>query len=98
MHVAVCRLTLHIYASQSLKDKRRVVQSVSEKIRQKFGTAVAEVDGLDAWQYAVLGIAAVSEDASKARDIVDRAIEYARGIAPEAEVASSGVDVFDYVD
>lgn len=96
MHVAVCRLTLHIYASRSLKDKRRVVQSVAEKIRQKFRTSVAEVDGMDTWQTAVLGIAAVSKDAAKAREIVDHAIEYARGIAPEAEVTSSGVDVFDY--
>ena len=96
MHLAVCRLTLHIYASQSLKDKRRVVQSVSEKLRHRYGVSVAEVGGLDTWQTAVLGVAAVSGEATKAREIIDRAVAYMQEIAPEAEVTSAEVDEFNY--
>ena len=96
MHVAVCRLTVHVYASQSLKDKRQVVQSLCEKLRHRFSVSVAEVGGHEKWQVALVGIAAVSGDASRAREIVQRAAEYAQEAAPEAEVTSTGVDLFDY--
>lgn len=96
MHVAVCRIRLHIYASQSLKDRRQVVQSVTARLRQKFPVAVAEVGGQDTWQIAVIGIAAVSGSATMAREMVQAAAEHAQGAAPEAEVTIEGVDVFDY--
>lgn len=96
MHIAVCRLKLHIYASQSLKDRRQVVQSVTARLRQKFPIAVADVGGQDTWQTAVIGIAAVSGKATKAREIVEAAAGYAQEAAPEAEVTLDGVDVFDY--
>ena len=96
MHVAVCRLTLHIYASQSLKDRRRVVVAVCERLRNKFRISVAEVGGQDTWQTAALGIAAVSADGSRARELVERAVAYAQEIAPEAEVTASEIDLFDY--
>lgn len=50
MYVAVCRLDLHIRSSQSLKEKRRVVRSVIERVRNKFGASVAEVASQDKWQ------------------------------------------------
>ncbi len=96
LHVAVCQLTLHIYASQSLKDRRRVVQSVCERLRNRFGVSVADVGGQETWQTAIIGIATVSHDASKAREVVERAAEYAQEIAPEAEVTRTDVDVFDF--
>jgi uncharacterized protein YlxP (DUF503 family) len=96
MHVAVCRLTLHIYASRSLKDRRQVVHAVCERLRNKFKIAVAEVGGQDTWQTAAIGIAAVSADGYKARELVERAAAYAQEVAPEAEVTASEIDLFDY--
>lgn len=96
LHVAVCRIRLHVYGSQSLKDKRRVVASLCERLRQRFPVAVAEVDGQDTWQVAVIGVAAVSGDASKAREIIDRVASHVREAVMEAEVAEIETDVFDY--
>jgi hypothetical protein len=96
MHVAVARLTLHVYTSQSLKEKRRVVQSLCERLRQKFPVSVAEVGGQETWQVAEIGVAFVSGDATKAREVIDRAAAYAREVAPETEVTGIEVDVFDY--
>ncbi len=62
MFVAVCRFDLFIHSSGSLKEKRFVVKSLKDRIRNKFNVSVAEVDHLDKWQLASLGIAAVANE------------------------------------
>ena len=63
MFVGVVRIELHLPAARSLKDKRQVVQSLKERIRQRVHAAVAEVDHQDLWQRAALGVAIVSGEA-----------------------------------
>jgi uncharacterized protein YlxP (DUF503 family) len=60
MVIGVGYVTIHIHDSQSLKDKRRVVRSLVERMRQRFNASVAEVDRLDSWQVAGIGFACVS--------------------------------------
>ena len=59
MIVGVARIKLFISESRSLKDKRRVVQSLKTRIRNGFNVSVSEVDALENRQIAVLGIAQV---------------------------------------
>jgi uncharacterized protein YlxP (DUF503 family) len=62
MIVAAARITLLIPGNDSLKGKRQVVRSLIEKVRHKFGVAIAEVDSQDKWQRAELGLAVVGND------------------------------------
>lgn len=57
-------LTLEIYLpeSRSLKDKRRVVRSLKDRLRHRFNVSVAELDGQDSWQRAVVGVVAIAAD------------------------------------
>ena len=55
-------LELHIPTSNSLKAKRSVINSVKGRIISKFSASVAEVDNLDLWQRATIGVAVVSND------------------------------------
>lgn len=96
MHVATCLLSLHIPGSRSLKDKRQVIRSVLERTRNKFGVAVAEVDDNDAWQSAVLGIAAVSGDSGHALEIVRGAVDYIEESRPDIEVVSAEIEVASF--
>ena len=98
MHVGVCRITLHLSDNRSLKGKRRVVRSVCDRLRHRFHVGVAEVGGQELWQRAVIGVVTVSGDAKVARRVLERAAEYAEGIAAEAVVADSEFDVFEYED
>ena len=98
MHVGVCRLTLHIYASQSLKEKRRVLRSVTQQVRQRFSASVAEVDGLDKWQLAVLGVAVVSGEAQRTHELLDSIIRFVAEFSPEAELTATDSEVFSYED
>jgi hypothetical protein len=62
MIVAAARLILIIPDNDSLKGKRKVVKSLIEKVRHRFGAAIAEVDDNDLWQRAQLGVALVGND------------------------------------
>ena len=60
--VGLCTVELFIPESQSLKDKRQVLLSLKDRLRDKFNLSVAEVDGQDLWQKAVLGLACVANE------------------------------------
>ena len=55
MYVGALQLTLRIPLSASLKDKRQVVQSVLQRVRNKFEVAAAEIATLESWQVATIG-------------------------------------------
>lgn len=63
MRIRVISLTLFIPGALTLKDKRQVIQSITARVR-KLNVSVAEVDYLDQWQKAELGMAMVSKDQS----------------------------------
>ena len=93
MIVGVCRLILRLPESASLKDKRQIVRSVTSRLRNKFDVAVAEVDELDRWQIATIGIACVSNDARHAREVLDNTVAFIQRQRLDAEVIRSEIEV-----
>lgn len=53
---------LQIHDSASLKAKRRIVQSITARLRQRFNVSVAELDYQDKWQICRIGVGAVAND------------------------------------
>ena len=93
MFVGACRVTLHIPMSQSLKDKRQVVRSLLQRLRNEFGVAAAEVDAQDRRQLAVLGISSVSGESGHAEQILENAVRYIEESRPDVEVSDVYLDV-----
>jgi uncharacterized protein len=62
MHIGVCTIELYLPENHSLKGKRQVVNSLKGKLKSRFNISIAEVDRLDVWQRATLGIAMVNID------------------------------------
>ena len=94
MVVGVCTLELEIPSSHSLKDKRRVVKSLTARVRQAFNVSVAEVDSLDAWQRATLGIVCVSSDANYARGMLEKIIDSIERMRMDAVIADYRVEIW----
>lgn len=92
MVVGVAAVELHVHGSQSLKQKRGVVRSISQRLRNRFNLSVAEVGGQDRWQVAVLGLAAAGSDAVGLRRLLDRAVEFVEDLHL-AEVTHSEVEI-----
>ena len=47
MHIGVLQFSMEILGAESLKDKRRVVQGIKDRLRRNFNISVAEVDDHD---------------------------------------------------
>src|SRR4051794_40974703 len=76
MVIGVGYVTLQIFESQSLKDKRRVVKSLVERARQPFNASVAEVDHLDSWQLAGIGFVCVSNSGGHADQMLAEIVRF----------------------
>ncbi len=92
MLVASMHLTLRLYDSHSLKEKRFVLQSVKKRLRNRFNLSVSEVGLNDRHAEAELGLAVVANgrkpvdreleavmrflDADSRFEVVQRAVEY----------------------
>ncbi len=74
MFVGVLQVELDIPAAHSLKDKRRVVKSVLERLRRTFGVAAAEVSSQETWNRAGIGIACVSNEGRHAESMLQKVL------------------------
>ena len=82
MHIGVCTLHLRLLESHSLKEKRRTIKSIKDRVRSKFNVSIAEIGGLDKWQWATLGVACVSNDARFANSILSNVVNLVSAMRP----------------
>ena len=92
MVIGAARVELHVHGSQSLKQKRGVVRSISQRVRNRFNVAVAEVGGQGTWQRVVLGISTVSGDSQSARRRLEKTIDFIEDLHL-AEVIDQEVEI-----
>ncbi len=71
MMIGILKLELHIPASNSLKHKRMILNSLKGKLRNKFNVSVAEIDGHDKWQRSTIAICQVNLQ----KKYIDQAME-----------------------
>jgi uncharacterized protein YlxP (DUF503 family) len=65
--IAFLTLDLRIEAAQSLKDKRKVLRSLKDRLRASFNVSVAELDASNIWNSATIGVVSISDS----RDYLD---------------------------
>jgi uncharacterized protein YlxP (DUF503 family) len=75
MIVGTVQIRLSLHDARTLKDKRRVIASLKDRIRQKFNVSVAEVDDMDMVQSATLAAAQVSNDSRYVNGTLDTLVE-----------------------
>jgi len=90
--VGLCTVELFLADSQSLKDKRQVLLSMKDRLQHKFNLSVAEVDGQDLWQKAVLALACVANDGRYVNQVLDQALNLIRN-NPAVEIVQSRVEL-----
>ncbi len=76
MHIGVCKIKLRIPEGSSLKDKRRVLKSITSRIGNKVNVSVDETDDNDLWQLATLGISCVSNDKLHVNEVLSRVVSF----------------------
>jgi uncharacterized protein YlxP (DUF503 family) len=79
MVVGVLHAECGLPGTQNIKDKRRIVKSVLDRLHHRFNVAAAEVTHQDSWRRAGLAVACVSTDVRHADSVlasVARELEY----------------------
>jgi hypothetical protein len=69
--VGVALVELHLPEARSLKDKRRIVKSLLERLHQRHRVSIAETDHHDLHQRAELVLAAVARTEQEAGRLMD---------------------------
>jgi uncharacterized protein YlxP (DUF503 family) len=93
MYVGVLQLTLHVPLSASLKDKRQVVKSVLQRLRNKFEAAASEVGTLENRQVATIGVSCVSNSARHAEDVLENVRRFVEESRPDVEVTDAQFEI-----
>ena len=97
MPIAYLTLEIRIEAAHSLKDKRQVVRSLKDRLRNAFNVSVAEIDATDLWQRATLGVVSISDSRDYLeglmRNVENAAVKLANNNG--AEIVDSFVDYLD---
>lgn len=76
MFVLVAEIDLRMPQSQSLKEKRSIVQSIVRNLDQMHGVGAAEVDFHDDHQRVLIGSTAVGDSVSHVESVVDSVERY----------------------
>ena len=71
MVIGILQFELLIHESASLKDKRRVVHSIKDRLHRQHHAAVAEIDRLESHSVAVMGLAVVGRDGARIGEVLD---------------------------
>jgi uncharacterized protein YlxP (DUF503 family) len=88
MIVGLLELDLRVPEARSLKDKRMLVHSLRDRIRNKFNVSVAEVDGGETHRHAVVGVAHVSNDQQFSNQVLSKIVDLVEN--------ERGVELADY--
>lgn len=93
MVIAAVRAELHLPEVHSLKAKRGIVQGAMAGLRGKWPVSVADVDALDTWQTAILGIAVVSNEARHANQVASAIAAWLEEGGPGWELVGYGLEL-----
>lgn len=92
MVIGVLQLELVIGDAMSLKDKRRVVKSLKDRLAHAHNISIAEVGALDQHRRSILGVAMVSNDSRYVEGALSKLVDFVRSV-PQVELVDYQLDL-----
>ncbi|HRK31540.1 MAG TPA: DUF503 domain-containing protein [Tepidisphaeraceae bacterium] len=91
MTVGILQIEITIAEADSLKDKRRVVLSLKDRIRNSHNVSVAEVGALDEHRRSIIGVAMVSNDKKYVEGGLSKIVDMVKAV-PSASLADFQIE------
>lgn len=76
MVVSMLRLVLKLNETSTIKDKRRVVSGIKDRLQHRYRLSCAETDLLDSLVFAEIGAALVSNSAQYGEKVLQDAVTF----------------------
>jgi uncharacterized protein YlxP (DUF503 family) len=92
MTVGILQLELRIGDADSLKDKRRVVLSLKDRIAHGHNVSIAEVGALDEHRRSILGIAMVANDRQYVEGGLTKLVDFVRTV-PQVDLVDFRIEL-----
>lgn len=94
MVVAIAVVELHIPGARGLKEKRKVIKSLIDRLAHRYRVSIAETGHHDLHQRAEIGLALVGSDRAHLDRLMDR-IRRVFDAAPDARVVRWDQDLVE---
>ena len=92
--IGVLTVEYMLHGNDSLKGKRRVANSLKQKVRHTFNVAVAEAGTEDSLVRLRLAVVSVSNDRRHLQSRMDKCLAMMEAVCPE-EMVDSGLEFLD---
>jgi uncharacterized protein YlxP (DUF503 family) len=92
MTVGILQLELRIGDADSLKDKRRVILSLKDRIAHAHNVSIAEVGALDEHRRSILGIAMVANDRQYVEGGLSKLVDFVRTV-PQVDLVDFRIEL-----
>ncbi len=80
MIVGVLELRVSVFDAMSLKDKRRVIKSLKDRISNKYNVSIAEVGQNDNIRTSTLGVSLVANDSRFVESSLSKIVDFVRRV------------------
>lgn len=88
MVIGLLRVEYRLHGNESLKDKRRVANSLKQKVRNKFNVSIAEVGSENDMDRLALTLVSVSNDAKHLESRLTKCLSMMEAVCHEEMVYS----------
>jgi len=93
MALAYCTVQLRLPENGSLKGKRQLLRSLTQKVRGQFNVSIAEIEDQDSWQLATLGVSYVSTSGAHCHEMLERIVDFVQDNRLDAEFLDYTIEI-----
>jgi len=96
MVIGLLKIEFYIESSRSLKDKRRIIKSLIQKLKSKYSNlSVSEIELLNNWKKSIIAIVTVSNEITYINSVLDKVLNYIiEGY--NYQVVKSDIEILNY--
>jgi uncharacterized protein len=94
MPVGLLLLYLHLPDCNSLKDKRSTIKPILARMHRDYNVSAAELGRQEAWRYAELGCAIVSNETTHVQTVLQQVARSIETNWPNVELVDQHIDIF----
>jgi len=91
--IKACQIEIYIYDSNCLKDKRRILKSIIDKLKSRYNIAIAETGYNEKWNRSVITFAVVSNSNQHLEKIIAKVL---KSIENDSRIEILNREIFRY--